>query len=985
MVSCQTRRSLEQTAAGHYNTQFQANNLVGDVINYQIKQAVLVKTDNKGPKAFRESFSEANSTSSKTSQTSTENFSREKRSANYRDPLSSFDKETECAVDVCDCYRDPQTNRSHINCRYKNLYSVPVFTAVDTFYYEITFSANNYISRLHYNAFMNLKVERIDLLGNKLSSVEPGAFNGLTPYLHELLIEGNGVNGIEIPFPSMSILTKLRRLKVKNFRQDRLTEVNYIGYFTDLASLEFESVSLANIDRLAFKGKLSKLLQLDFQYVEFTQIPVESLSFLPSLTNLYIRFTNIDTIYSNSFEKLTNLKDLDLSFNQIDTVGSDAFLGVSIHLTHLDLGSNKLKPQSLTALSSKTWNNLRHLTLSYNDKLTYMPANVFRNMPNLEELFMVNTNLAQISRDLFTGLNNLLTLDLGWNIINSIQDGAFQHMNKLYELKLEYQFKSNSEAKPSPLEMSPGAFTGLGNNLVYLYLDGTKLIPEQFWNTLKIFKELQHLAISETTLNEIPYFAFSENKKLSQIELNKNNIKYFNQGTFKGLENTLREVSLNDNNLSTISDCVFKNFTRLDNIHLLRNPLDCDCRLKWLHTFILEKSQTVSTFLKNNFVCSEPKIYANQPLYKIPANDLICSSVFPERCVDHVYTTVTGNTADTPKTTTADKANFLKLTIASQTSSSITIAWSVSVKTSVQITGFKMVYKLTTFHGKGHVVNIHREEFIYTLHNLVHGSFYQICVTAEINGIENDSVKDCRTAQTYGESAGKDEHVDNKINAGDNRYVIIGAVIATIAVVTLIAVGICAVVKYKVQSIKELQLSFNSPVNRRQCIVGDDMKVSVMPNEYSEIDVARIANKYRVKCPKNMQRQFGVENYSYESGDELSPYQKIGRSRRKNPYENDEEEEPIQISTDGDEVHFKNELELRHSAPSRLDAGELKNQNDRNSRPLPQTPAEHDNQKKSSTLKPVKKGKTGKKQVLVTQASVYDNKKLTVKQNETFD
>lgn len=907
------------------------------------------------------------------------------RSDDYNEPLPSLDyfpgelKETQCATSLCDCYWDPQINRSNINCRHKRLYSVPPFSPTDTVYYQITFSANNYITRLPYEAFKNLKVERINLLKNKLSSIEPGAFNGLSPYLQELFIEGNGVNGIEIPFTTMKILNKLRRLTVKNFKHHTISEINSFGYFPDLESLEFDYISLSYIDRLAFSGKLTKLLELKFQNVEFTQIPVDSLSFLQSLTKLHIRFTKIKTIYDKSFDKLSSLTDLDLSFNQIETMGRDAFFGISNQLKLLDLSSNKIKPELLVALSSKTWNNLRHLRLSYNTELKTLPANVFRNMPNLEQLFLESTNLVQISRDLFTGLNNLLFLHLGWNSIDSIQDGTFQNMNKLYELNLDFQTVTDT------LALTPGAFHGLENSLMYLQVEGTSLNPEPFWSTLKILQELQQLVISETRLDEIPPYAFSENKKLYQIDLNKNGIKNLKQHTFRGLEKSLTELSLKDNNLTTISDCIFKNFTRLNSIRLLRNPLICDCRLKWLHMFITEKSETVPTFLKDDFICSQPQDYARTPLSDIPINDLKCTSVVPERCIEYIYTSrITAEPTKTP-TPLPDKY-VLKLTILSQTSSSITTGWTVSKE--VGITGFKVEYKLTTVTGKGHEVHIHKEEPFYTLHNLAHGSFYHICVTAEINGKEDMSVKDCRTSQTYGQSSGQDEQNYNEFDsgAGSDRNVIIGAVIATIAVVILIAVGICQVVKYKVQSLKQLQLAL--PVNRLQFADRDDMKVCVVPNEYSEIDVARIANKYRVKCPKSMQRQFGVENYSYDSGEESSPYntyQKVDKSRQKNPYENDEGFEPVHFDTEKDEVHFKNELEQRHSAPSRLDAAELNKQYDRNSRPLPKTPADQENQKRSSTLKPVKKVKTEKKQILVTQASVYDNEKITMKQNGTHN
>lgn len=921
------------------------------------------------------------------------------RSKDYDKSLTSVDflttqymyKGKQCAVDtkICDCYRDPQTNRSNINCRYKELNNIPIFVEVDTVYYQITLSANNYITRLPFDAFKNLKVNRIDMLDNKLSSVQPGAFNGLDEYLQELLIEGNGMNGMEIPFNTMTKLKLLRRLTLKNFKQDRLSEINQFGYFPNLEALEFKSVSVAYIDTLAFKDKLTKLLQLVLDNVELLQVPVDSLKYLPSITKLYIKFTNINTIYSRSFDKQTSLIDLDLSFNKIQTMETDAFIGVSNLLTHLDLSTNQLQPSSLQALSSKQWNNLEHLTLSYNKELTHMPENVFKYMSKLQYLYLDNMNLVHISRDMFAGLNNLFALDLSWNSIETIQDRAFYHMNKLYELKIEYQFQSGSGKDFKAFEMYPGAFNGLQNNLVYLYLESTTLKSKQFWKTVRIFTALQQLQISKTKLSEIPRYAFNENKKLHKIELNNNGIMYLNKAAFKGLEHTLKDLSLNENNLTTINKCIFMNFTNLNYIRLHRNKLECDCRLKWLQTFILQKNETDEYFLINDYICSTPVMYANKYLGNIPHESLICDNDVAEQCTDEVHTTVTTRSPPTQTPTTADKdiVNSLKLKIASRTSSSITIVWSITDKS--RITGFKLEYKLTTQTERGQELYIHRDEFSHTLYNLIQGSFYQLCVTAETMQGEDESVEDCRTARTIGESSSKQGHDDAYIpidKGGESRNVIIGVIIATVASVVLIAVGVCAVVKYKIQKLKELQFALALPRHRNACADEDGMKVCAVPNEYSEIDNAAIARKYNIKCSKTMQRQFGVDNYSYDSGEESSQYntyQKIGKGRRKNPYENDEEDEPVQLSTDSDEVYFRNELELRHSAPSRLDAGDLKNQYGKNVRPLPATPADKDKQKRSSTLKPIKKVKTGKKQMLEAQVSVYKNEKQIEEPFET--
>lgn len=870
------------------------------------------------------------------------NVYREKRADIYRDPLSSamLPMTKDCPVDMCNCYTDTETNRLIINCRYQSLYSVPTFKVVTTTFSLITFSKNNFISKLLNNSFANLKVERIDLLENKLTNVQPGAFNGLQPYLQELLIEGNGKTSIEIPFSALTSLSNLRRLVLKSFRQDTLMETNYFGYFPNLEHLEIDSVSLQYVHSLAFKNKLSKLTHLRLDTVDFQDLPVECLQYLSSLTTIYFRFTKIHTVYSQSFEKLRLLKYLDLSHNSINVLQTEAFVGISSQLVYLDLSSNNLQAGALQALASKTWNSLQQLLLSYNAELSNIPVNVFKYMPNLQYLNLAETNLKHLQLDMFNGLVKVTNLDLSYNNIETIQDRIFLNMNALEELKLDHQFQ-NGIADQS-LEITPAAFSGLENRLVVLDLEKTTLKERQFWNTVKIFNQLKKLIVSETKIKEIPSYAFYNNKQLQTIELNNNGINYINQDAFRGLEQVLKDVSLKDNNVTTISECVFKNFTRLEQIHLMRNPLDCDCRIQWLHTFILTKTNVEPPIDINEYICNKPAIFATKTLSSIPSDDLTCSQNSRDICRNPIDISSTNPTS--PSTSNTDKVNSLKLTIAGTTSSAITVAWSVTDKS--KVTGFKLVYKPANQQEPGIGMSIHRDQITHTLYNLAQGTFYQVCVTAEVNNVEDQSVRDCQTVQTLGQSSNTDSHVDTGNSNGDNRNVITGAIIATVAVVVLIAVGVCAVVRYKVLKLKELQFALQSMGPRRVLADEDNkMYICTVPNEYSEIDVARIASKYNIKSPKHMQRQFGVDNFSFDITGEAGSYDlyhKIGR-RKRNPYENDDEEDqikPVQLSTDKNEVHFKNDLEQRHSAPSRLDAENPKNPTDRNSRPLPATPAE---------------------------------------------
>lgn len=917
-----------------------------------------------------------------------------KRSYNIPRMLESKNlvNEPHCAVinNVCDCYTDTKVNRTQINCRHENLTRIPEFVYNGVLYLNISFSAGNRISYIQDNAFTNLKVEKIDLLNNQLTNIENGAFNGLESYLQELLLEGGGIRSQKVPFTSMIQLYRLHKLTLKNFNLGILNKTNYFRFFNNLEEMSFLDLSLKGITEDAFIDRLPKLHSFYFDNVELKYIPVDGLSQLKSLQKLKIRRTKITRIFSQSFKQMTKLKELILPLNEIQMMEKDAFIGVSNQLTILDLSSNQLTSESLLALSTKEWNNLTHLSLSYNRNLRTIPEQMCMFMPNLQYLNMVQIDLRHISKSMLTGLKKLFVLDLSWNNIQTIEDFAFLNLNNLNELMLKHQFKEPTASPSKKLELMENRFQGLEQSLESLTLEGTKTSATQFWSTISILKELKQLNIAETGLRHIPNYAFIKNTKLRELDMDNNGITYLNQAAFRGLEHSLQDLELNFNNLTTISHCVFEYFTSLQLIHLTENPLNCDYRIEWLHTLIHKNSHS-PLFLESEFTCKTPNKYADVSLYNIPARELTChtDACIPETCnpttAATTTTTLSSKTTSriTKQSTTTRRLNKLELTVVSKKTHSLSIAWKVTYDTDT--TGFILEYRPTTLPKEtSKVIHIHRSDYTHTLHNLYPGTYYYICVTAEIQQQVDDSMEDCTTEQTIAIDNGSGK-LDPEISSSSpkNSNVTTGIIIATVGVVVLIIVGVCAIVKYKIQKIKEVGRTLermHSPYDR-QYYDANKMGKCVTPNEYSDIDDAMIARKYQSQSPRNVKRQFGIDNQAFDHA-EMNPYHygsyhKLGvkRQRRKNPYENDDEEDNEQVSIDTDStVHYKSDLELRHSAPSRLDADDLKKQYIRNSRPLPATPIEANRQKRSSTLKPIKKDKSDRKrETVVTLATIHDN------------
>lgn len=151
---------------------------------------------------------------------------------------------------------------------------------------------------------------------------------------------------------------------------------------------------------------------------------VEILENLPSLKK--------DTFLT--FESTYIIK-LALSKRQVRTIEAGAFLGLKC-LHYLRLRSNKI-----AQISSEMFEGLDELLeLSLeNNRLTDIPENVFRHLSSLQTLDLSNNKLSNINDNSpFKRVPTLVNLDLSYNNLDAIPNGAFSQLNKLFKLDLSY-------------------------------------------------------------------------------------------------------------------------------------------------------------------------------------------------------------------------------------------------------------------------------------------------------------------------------------------------------------------------------------------------------------------------------------------------------------------------------------------------------------------------------------------------------------------
>ncbi|XP_052273916.1 slit homolog 3 protein-like [Dreissena polymorpha] len=865
----------------------------------------------------------------------------------------------QCAVkDQCDCVLDTYIQRPRIDCRYKSLQGIPKFILVSTVYADIDFSASNHIRQLQNNSFANLKVERINLLNNEMNYIGETAFDGLEAYLKELFMEGN--SKILIPYRSLTKLSNLTRLTLTGFQQLNPVENQVFDRFPNLIALTMMNIDKLSLEETTFKGKVPQLQYLELKNVYIRQIPVLTLRHTTSLKVLKIIENTIQAVYNHSFQNLINLQTLDLSHDQIASLEEQSFYVVSKTLKTLDLDSNHLQVASLKALSSQQWPNLDDLQMSYNADLKSIPDNTFKNMPKLKSLSLVGLGIQTVTSNLLYGLNNLKMLDLSSNNIQKIDNGAFQRVDEYFELKLEGQGAVSQTT--IPLVLKPEAFQGLETKLYTLNLENTKLDENQFWSTIKHLRGLENLLLRKTGLKTIPPYAFQNNKKLSHLKLEENEINQLDKLSFKGLEESLRKIYLLTNNIKTISECVFMNFTQLSEIYLFENPLQCDCKLKWLRKFAIESSNPDSIF-KEEIKCASPPSLVNRKLYEIPEVDLVCIDPVDDECASAttLMTTVTTKATSNP---TSQPANALKLSVGAATTNSITVFW--SLKNMQGITGYKLWYFIPSDKQTQMSLNIHRDVTVYQITKLRSGTFYMICVMAEVNLNENSDLQACHTSQTDNDPLGPDPYNEEQI--AKNRQYMIAGIICAIVVLVLITAGICAVMKYryKARRLNDLLTIATPGQMRSPAYSQENILANALPSDYSEISAGSLA-KYLAegRSPRNLRQGLFVFNADENLYNTMNSINSRHLQKRKNPYENDDEEEDIEkvkhepaVEMKDESVNYRKEERSpipseRHSAPSRLNATDLL-MTDCTLRPLPATPSkpkeQTTNQRRSNTM-----------------------------------
>ena len=310
---------------------------------------------------------------------------------------------------------------------------------------------------------------------------------------------------------------------------------------------------------------------------------------LGELIYLDASFNNITTM--NGLRNFKSLIRLDLRFNMISDIMINIYENFNFHrLSKLEyINLNRSIARNLINFELKFGNKLEQAILSGNDLRIFpnfcqQDDSVQETLScNLKTLHFDHNQLEEIKRFDFIFLKNLEYFNLHSNIISSIEDDSFFHLNSLETLILS----SNN--------------LNLANNTQVLF------------NALSNIKMLN---LSFNFIEIIRMNMFQNLFKLEVLDLSNNKIHSIKDESFKGLIN-LRDLYLNGNEQGLkIENSSFNQFEAIKTIFIDKTVLD-DSLHKSIFIEMVKKKNLIhnKTILKWSYFQAFNLISLNETFY----------------------------------------------------------------------------------------------------------------------------------------------------------------------------------------------------------------------------------------------------------------------------------------------------------------------------------------------------------------------------------
>ena len=208
----------------------------------------------------------------------------------------------------------------------------------------------------------------------------------------------------------------------------------------------------------------------------------------------------------------------------------------------------------------------------------------FRGLRGLEQLWLLGNEFEELPPGIFSELQQLEVLVLGYGRLSDLTPGLFDDLSALQRL---------SVIRSGLVELPPGVFAGLRNlrdlrlqdnelsqlppgifadlqSLEWLFLHGNRLVvlPEGVFAGLT---RLEWLRIDNNRLPDLPPGVFAGLSSLSELRIGQNSLLALRAGVFADLASLLK-LGLQNNRLEAFPPRIFAGLHNLEELHARANP-----------------------------------------------------------------------------------------------------------------------------------------------------------------------------------------------------------------------------------------------------------------------------------------------------------------------------------------------------------------------------------------------------------------------------
>lgn len=369
--------------------------------------------------------------------------------------------------------------------------------------------SSNFIASIGPETFGQIsKVKKIQMANNLLSVLSGDSFQKL-PELRDIDLANNQLS--ELPPRIFQSNALLENLSLQNNSLRIISQ----DIFKGLDHLRYLNLSHNSLTSSAALSSLTQIEILDISHNRLTELDVKLFSKFSALRELFLGNNLIHTIQMDSSKLGINLQVVDLSYNKLSYLGK--IFEEASKLKVLKVDNNMIQDLESFVL---TCESLIEVSLHQNQLITV--PKFLKECKQLQALDLSYNKIGSLSSSAFSGIRNLINLNLGGNQIATVSNKTFANISsELKTLNLANNRIENIERL---------AFVGL-TKLSNLRLDGNQLTDLN--GLLSHLTSLHHLNVSSNRLEWFDY-AFIPSS-LTWLDISHNKIGTL--GNFYNLKN----------------------------------------------------------------------------------------------------------------------------------------------------------------------------------------------------------------------------------------------------------------------------------------------------------------------------------------------------------------------------------------------------------------------------------------------------------------